>query len=210
VAFAVYLIGESKNLAGKDILLNLTYDKKTRIRSAAVNALGKMKFSESDADFSDKVSARLIELASENNPKKTFNKDIAFAFRNFKNERDIPALMNLMSHNYYGVRFTASEDLADYGDIYYNYLTDDEISSLSSNKLWFQSFLNSLINLSENKFRSIIDRILNLSISQDEVINYNLTELLHKKRESSKEGNFLTWINGIIANLEGKAVLKVR
>ena len=86
-AFSIYLIGESKNPAGKEVLLNLTYSDKVRIRSAAVNALGKMNFTESDHDFNNKVSERLIELASENNPKKIYNKDIAFAFSKFRNEK---------------------------------------------------------------------------------------------------------------------------
>lgn len=210
VAFAIYLIGESKNLAGKDVLLNLTYSQNVRIRSAAVNALGKMNFSESDSEFKNKVSDRLIELASEKNARKTYNKDIAFAFRNFKNEKDIPVLISLMSNNYFGARFNASQDLTEYGDIYYYYLTDEVISSVSSNKIWFQSFLNSLVNLSENKFRSVIEKILNLSISQDEVINYNLIELLHSKKDRSTDSNFLLWINEVISKCESKVKLKVR
>lgn len=210
ISFAIFLIGESKNLAGKDVLLNLTYNQNVRIRSAAVNALGKMIFTESDSEFKNKVSDRLIELASEKNPRKTYNKDIAFAFRNFKNEKDIPVLINMMSSNFFGVRFNASQDLTDYGDTYSNYLTDEVLSSVSSNKIWFQSFLNSLINLSENKFRNVVEKILNLGISQDEVINYNLIELLHLKRDRSKDSGFLSWINGVITNCESKAILKIK
>ena len=209
-AFAIFLLGESRNLAGKDILLSLTYDEKLRIRSAAINALGKLNFSTSDSDFTKKVSDRLIELASEKNPKRTYNKDIAFAFKNFKSEKDIPVLIDLMSYNYFGVRFIASADLAEYGDVYYNYLTDDIISAISSNKIWFQSFLNSLINLPEDKFKAVVGKILNQSISKDEVINYNLIELLGSKKERSKEDNFLSWINGVIVDLESRAKLKVR
>jgi hypothetical protein len=210
VVFSVFLIGESKNLAGKDVLLNLTYNQNVRIRSAAVNALGKMNFTDADSDFKNKVSDRLIELASEKNPRKTYNKDIAFAFKNFKNEKNIPVLIGMMSNNFYGARFNASQDLSDYGDIYSNYLTDEVIFSLSSNKIWFQSFLNSLINLSENKFRNIVEKILNMSIYQDEVINYNLIELIHSKKDRSSDSHFLSWINTVITNCESKVKLKVR
>jgi hypothetical protein len=210
VAFAIFIIGESKNLSGKDIILTMTYDDKVRIRSTAVNALGKMNFTESEAEFKNKVADRLIELANEKNPKKTYNKDIAFAFKNFKNEKNIPALINLMSYNFYGARFNASEDLTEYGDTYYNYLTDEMISTISSGKIWFQSFLNSIINLSEDKFKSMVEKILKLTISQDEVINYNLIELLHAKKVKSHNSSFLTWINGVVTNLESKTVMKVK
>lgn len=209
-SFAIFLIGDSKNPSGKDILLKMTYSDKVRLRSAAVNALGKMTFTDADEEFKNKVSARLIELASEKNPRKTYNKDIAFAFKNFRNEKNIPALIDMMSYNYYGVRFNAAEDLTDYGDTYYNYLSDNVISSIAANRLWFQSFLYSLINLSETNFKSMIEKILSMSISQDEVINYNLIELLHSKREKAKDEKFLSWINGVIQNLESKAILKVK
>jgi HEAT repeat protein len=210
MSFAIYLLGESRNLAGKDVLLRLTYDERTRIRSAAVNALGKFNLNESDPDFAEKVSDRLIELASENNPKKTYNKDIAFAFRNFKSEKDIPVLINMMSNNYYGVRFVASDDLAQYGDMYYDRLTGDVLSSVSSDRIRFIAFLNSLRSLSANKFEEIMNRILKLDISRDEAVNYNLISLLRAKRESTNDSSFLSWLNGVIAQLESRAEQKVR
>lgn len=210
ITFAIYLIGEAKNLNGKDLLLTLTYDQSIRIRSAAVNALGKLNSPQPDDEFNRKVSDRLIELAYEQNPRKTYKKDIAFAFKNYKNEKNIPALINLMSNNFYGVRFGASDALTYYGDTYYNYLTDDVISGISSNRIWFQSFLNSLNNLSENKFKSIFEKILKLSLSREEVISLNLIDLLHVKKEKSKDTEFLAWISDVTREIENKTNLKVR
>lgn len=209
-AFAIFLVGEARNLAAKDILFKLTYNDKTRIRSAAVNALGKLNLTENDAGFINKVSARLVELAFEKNPKKTYNKDIAFAFKKFKNDANIKALINLMSNNFFGARFIAADDLTDYGDSYYNFLNDNVISAISSEKLWFQAFLKSLYNLSEEKYKDVIERILKLSIAQDEVINYNLIEILKSKRENSKDDKFNSWLDGIKQNLESNTKLKVR
>lgn len=208
-AFAIYLVGEARNPAAKDILLKLTYSEKTRICSAAVNALGKLNLTGSDSDFIKKVSIRLVELASERNPKKIYNKDIAFAFKKFKNDSNIPALINLMSYNYFGARFIAAEDLTEYGDAYYNYLTDDIIASVSSDKLWFQTFLKSLSKLSEDKFRVVFEKILNLNISYD-AINYNLIEILNAKKEKSKDNNFLSWSGGVLYHLESRTNLKVK
>ncbi|RPI17488.1 MAG: hypothetical protein EHM58_09230 [Ignavibacteriae bacterium] len=209
-SFAIYLVGEARNPAAKEILLKLTYNDKSRIRSASVNALGKLNLTENDADFIQKVSNRLVELATEHHPKKTYNKDIAFAFKKFRNESSIPALINLMSYNYFGARFIAADDLTEYGDVYYNYLNNDLISNISNNKLWFQSFLKSLNNLSEDKFKAVIEKILQLNIAQDEVIIYNIIETLNTRRNSSKDPLFLDWMDGVKSNLENKTTLKIR
>lgn len=209
-SFAIYLVGEARNPAAKELLLKLTYNDKTRIRSAAVNAMGKLNLKEADSDFIKKVSARLVELASEQNPKKTYNKDIAFAFKKFKGENNIPALIILMSNNFFGARFIAADDLTDYGDTYYNYITNNIISDISSNKLWFQAFLKSLSNLSEEKYKDVIERIMKLSISKDEVINCNLIEILNAKKVKSTDNNFLNWVNEIIRSLNIRINLKVK
>ncbi|MFI5145470.1 MAG: HEAT repeat domain-containing protein, partial [Ignavibacteria bacterium] len=193
VAFAIYIIGESNNPQGGDILLKLTYDSQVRIRTAAVNALGKMNFGEQESDFKNKVAGRLIELAGENNPRKTYNKDIAFAFKNFRNSKDIPVLVEMMHNNFYGARFNAAEDLTYYGDSYYDYLTDDVISRISTDRLWFQAFLNSLTGISESKFENLFSKILGLSMSNDEVVNYNLIDLLKTKKAVSKDNEFIKW-----------------
>jgi hypothetical protein len=115
VSFACYLLGESSLPDGKEILLQLTYEDNIRIRSNAVNALGKLKIDSLDMDFITRAASRLTELYKEHSGKKLYNKDIAFAFKNFKLQSNIPVLDEMLSDNYFGVRFLAEENLKELG-----------------------------------------------------------------------------------------------
>ena len=58
VGFMCFLIGDAKNKKAKDILLQLTYDEKYRVRSSAINALAKLDFGKDDAEFIIRVSGK--------------------------------------------------------------------------------------------------------------------------------------------------------
>ncbi|MBK7160469.1 MAG: hypothetical protein IPH77_18505 [Ignavibacteria bacterium] len=60
----------------------LTNNENIRVRSAAVNALGKLKIDPADSQFTANASQRLRELAGERSIYKMLNKDIAFALKN--------------------------------------------------------------------------------------------------------------------------------
>jgi hypothetical protein len=210
VGFMCFLIGEAKNKKAKDILLQLTYDEKYRVRSSAINALAKMNFQKEDAEFTNKVSERLAVLANEKSGKKLYNKEIAFALKNFKNEKNIPALINMMSYNYYGVRFLAAEDLKDYGDVYYKYITPAVINEISGNREWVQAFLNSVANLSESDFKEVTGEILNTEKSNDEIITSSVIKMLKDKIDQSKDKKFVKWGKNLIAELNNKIHLKIK
>ncbi|MEO6694387.1 MAG: hypothetical protein ABIO41_04215, partial [Ignavibacteria bacterium] len=120
LAFICYLFGETRNPVGRNELLSLTNEESIRVRSAAVNALGKIKIDTNETEFIMQASERLRQLAAENSPFKMYNKDIAYAFKNYKNVNNIPALTEMMNYNYYGVRFNAADALKDFGKEYFN------------------------------------------------------------------------------------------
>lgn len=210
VAFICYLFGETRNPTGKEELLNLTYDRNIRIRSAAINALGKIRVDSSDIEFINKTSQRLRELAVENSNYKLYKKDIAYAFKNYFNFDNIATLIQMMSDDYFGVRFLTSDNLKAYGDNYYNYITDNLINQISTKVIWYQSFLNSLANLSDEKFKFVFERIMVLNISNSDVIKLNYIDLLKLKSNQSKDNNFISWTNNLIANFQSTSLLKVK
>ncbi len=210
VGFMCFLIGEAKNKKAKDILLQLTYDEKYRVRSSAINALAKLDFQKDDAVFTNKVSERLAQLANEKSGKKLYNKEIAFALKTFENEKNIPALIDMMSYNYYGVRFLAAEDLKDYGDLYYKYITPAVISEIAGNREWFQAFLNSLSNLSESNFKDVTDEILNTVITNDEIITSSIIKMLKDRVGVSKDKEFIKWGKNLITKLNRKINIKIK
>lgn len=209
VSFICYLFGETRNPAGKNELLQLTYDDNVRIRTSALNALGKIPADTSDIEFSSDISARLTELANENSSYKLYSKDIAYAFGNYKIRRNIPSLIDLMNYNYFGVRFLAADDLKKYGDDYFEFLTEETLIKITKDRRWFQAFLNSISNLTENNFMNLFERISRFEISNDEIIKLNYIELLKSKSQLSQSTIFKEWSERLIKEFSKGNLLKV-
>lgn len=209
ISLACYILGETKDPSGKNTLFQLTYDDNLRIRSSALNALGKIYTDSTDIEFNNKVSQRLIELAKENREQKLYNKDIAYAFKNYRNPANIDALIGLLSYDYYGVRFIAADALKDYWENNPDKL-NDAIINLSNNRIAFQALLFSLNDLSDEKFKPIIEKILTLDISNDEIVNMKLIDLIKKKKSRSVDENYSNYYSGLLASLESKSLQKVK
>jgi hypothetical protein len=210
VSFGCYIFGETKNPIGKEVLFKLTFDTNYRIRSSAINALGKIKIDNNDRDFISKVSKRLIELTNENNSRNLYNKDIAFAFKNFKDNNNISALMNLLAYNYFGVRFLASDDLKMYGDEYYNYIDESFIQTIVSKTYLLEPFLESVSNLSDIKYMTVIDKLLTYDFPADTYSYCNILSHLKTRQNISSEPGTIIWLKEKITLLENKCGLKVK
>lgn len=196
ISFVCYLFGETRNPSAKEELRQLTYDENVRVQSSAINALGKIIIDTTDTEFIYNVSARLLQLADEDSDSKVLYKDIAHALKNYKSVQSFEAYKKLLFNDYYGPRFIASEGLKPYweqGGSEYE-ITDNTISGFSSNRLAFQQFIYSISSLEENKFKEVFENILSQSISYEEVIKYNLIDLLNKKEKTSADGMFVGWI----------------
>lgn len=192
LSFVCYLFGETRNPSAKEELLQLTYDENVRIKSSAINALGKIIIDTTDTEFIIKVSARLLELANEEVDNKIIYKDIAHALKNYKSSNSFEAYKTLLFNDYYGPRFIASEGLKTYWQ--QNEITDNDISGFTSDRLAFQQFIYSISSLEENKFKEVFDKILNQNISYEEVIKYNLVDILNQKIKSAGNPLFIEWI----------------
>ncbi|MBK8554194.1 MAG: hypothetical protein IPL53_25360 [Ignavibacteria bacterium] len=209
IAFICYLFGETRNPVGKEELLNLTYDNEIRIRAVAVNALGKIKIDSNNTEFTNKTSARLRELANENSKYKLYNKDIAYAFKNYKNFDNITTLINLMNNDYFGARFLAAEGLQTYGDEYYDFINEELIKEISNDRIWYLSFLNSIENLSEDKFKEVFSELLQAGTPFPEEANLNSLDLLKRKIKKSDNPGFKDWAEEKINELQSKSILKI-
>ncbi|MCI0449849.1 MAG: hypothetical protein L0Y79_08700 [Chlorobi bacterium] len=208
VSFACYIFGETRNPRGKDILLQLTYDDNFKIRSSAVNALGKIKYDTSEVEFIKRVSDRLIELTQENSYKKLYKKDIAFAFNNYKQETNIPVLISLLNDDYYGVRFLVADALENFGDLYMNYINDINIVTGDNKSL--NAFLYSLNNLSDENFKSVIEKVLIYFVNSNQPLFENVIDVINHRKSKSDEKWFLDWSNSRVSELESVVKQKVR
>lgn len=193
LSFICYLFGETRNPSAKEELLKLTYDENVRVRSSAINALGKIILDTAyDAGFINQMSDRLLQLVNEDSDNKILYKDIAHALKNYKSPQSFEAYKKLLFNDYYGPRFVASEGLKTYWNEYP--VTDKDIITFSSDRLAFQQFLYSILSLEENKFKDTFDKILNQNISYEEVIKYNLLDLLTQREKTADEGMFTEWL----------------
>ena len=209
VAFICYLFGETRSPEGKEELLGLTYDNDIRIRTTALNALGKIKYDTLETDYISKVSGRLRELASDTSVNKLYKKDISYAFKNYKNFDNIASLINLMNFDYFGVRFPAAEALRTYGDEYYEFINNELIDTIAEDKVWFQSFLNSTEDLSDIKFRSFYEISENYYSADGSIVNLNRLELLKRKVKKLTDPEVIIWTESKITELQSKSILKI-
>jgi hypothetical protein len=209
VSLACYLLGEIGSENGKDILLTLTYDGNIRIRSSAINTLGKIKIDSEDENFMTKVANRLIELVNENSDKKLYNKDIAYTFSKYSAQQNLDALVGLLSNKFYGARFLASNALQEYWKLY-GAPDNSILLRLEPNMLAFQAFLYSLVDLPDEKFKPLVEQITTLPIASDEIVNMNLIDLLKVKKSKSIDENYKNYYSGLLTNLELKSLQKVK
>ncbi len=192
LSFVCYLYGETRNPSAKEELLLLSYDENIRVRSSAINALGKIIVDTNDTEFINKVSARLLELADEEVDNKIIYKDIAHALKNYKSSNSFEAYKTLLFNDYYGPRFIASEALKTYWN--QNEITDKDISGFTSDRLAFQQFIYSISSLEENMFKEVFEKILNQNISYEEDIKYNLVDILNHKIKTTDNALFIEWM----------------
>lgn len=210
VSFACYIFGETRNPQGKDILLQLTYDDNYRVRSSAINALGKIKYSEGDIEFKNKASGRLRTLAGEYSDKKLYRKDIAFALGNYMLPENIPVLIQMLKDEYYGARFLASDDLKMFEDVYMSYINDITVYSVSDEYSWMNPFLYSLLKLSDENFKIVYGMVKNELANKDGLLYENLADIIRLRRGKSSEPGFIDWSNSELLELNNGLKQKVR
>lgn len=202
VSFICYLFGETGSTIGKDQLLALTFDENKRIRSSAVNALGKIKIESTDTDFISSASERLRELAAQDDSSRMLRKDIAYAFRKYSSPENIPVLMNMLGDDYFGSRFLSADCLASYGSEYYSRLTNGLSYNIPSETPADIAFLQSLASadlLTMNYFIDIID----IDQSSSGYL-LALAVLLSNKESEFNDIQFSARAGEIIKNIENK------
>jgi hypothetical protein len=205
-----YIFGETKDPSAKDYLLKLTYDDNYRVRSSAINALGKINNDRSDKDFIEKVTKRLGELASERSDKKIYNKDIAFALGNYISPNGMQILLDMLGNNYYGARFVAADNLRKYPDLVTVTYTDNAVPEYFYNERALIAFIRALTALNSNDFK-LVYSFLNISpLYNNEAVVYNLVSLLKNKIDSSGDKGIDVWYQNELDKLQSLVPLKVR
>lgn len=205
-----YIFGETKDPSAKDYLLQLTFDENYRLRSSAINALGKINYDKTDKEFIDKVILRLSELAAENSPKKLYNKDIAFALGNYISPLGMQTLLGMLNNSFYGARFVAAENLKKYSELALVTLGSNAIPEYLSNERSLIAFTQAMSQLNSNDFKVLFTYLIVSPVYNNEAVIYNLISLLKYKIESSGEKGLDVWYRNEIDKLQMKVSLKVK
>lgn len=198
IAFICYLFGETGNPEGKEELLQLMPDGSMKVKTSAVNALGKIRLTDEDNNFKERVSERLRDLAFSDSESKLLNKDVSFAFKKYMLKENIPALMHLLGSGYFGARFNAAECLKKYGDEYSgiteNIITRDKLLKLP----YGISYAESLRELQESKFKQIFESLSGTTGFSDIPFRLKLLELIKYRQSLSTDNAFKDWCNSMI------------
>ena len=207
-----YIFGETKDPSAKDYLLQLTYDDNYRLRSSAINALGKINYDTNDVEFIEKVTKRLGKLATERSDKKIYNKDIAFALNNYKlNFYCLDGIYSLLNNNYYGARFLAAQSLEKFNveTVLFMVFGDDEIIK-DKQKLGFQAFLFYSSNIPDTIFQLLIPFVKESPVFRFDEIKYNLIDALKYRMDKSADIKFTDWCKQEIYILQSQVPLRVK
>jgi len=210
VSFACYIFGETRNSAGKEILYDLTFDDNYKIRSSAINALGKINYDASDTEFAEKVSKRLSELAMEKSDKKLYNKDIAYALGNYKTMTGFASLQSILNYPYFGVRFLAADNMGKSQYLPNLLLTDSRYPDIPQEEIPLIAFMQALGNLKESDFIAFIGFILINPATENESVVLNLIGAIQNRRDKSADTSFIKWCNDEVKVLQLKVNQRVR
>ncbi|HRE09566.1 MAG TPA: hypothetical protein PK605_07025 [Ignavibacteria bacterium] len=205
-----YIFGETKDPLAKDYLLQLTYDENYRLRSSAINALGKIKYDTTDVEFINKVTTRLSELAAEHSDKKLYNKDIAFALGNYITPSGVRTLLDMLGNPFYGARFVAADNLRKFPDLLNTVITSDFIPEYFMDELSMIAFINSLYGLNSNDLKIMLNYMSASPVYHSEAVTYNLIELFKYKIENSGDKGIDVWYQNQLNELQSKVPLKVK
>jgi hypothetical protein len=210
VSFACYIFGETKNPHGIGILLQLTYDENYRVRSSAINALGKIKYDTTEADFINRVVTRLGELASEESEKKLYNKDIAFALGNYITPNSFEILLGMLKNPYYGARFVAAENLKKFPQLTMMTMTDNALPNFPKDEIPLTAFVQCLNALPDNDFMIFVSFLKMMPEYESEFVKINMIGQIIQKKNVSVNPDFVKWCESEIELLKGFVGQKVR
>lgn len=205
-----YIFGETKDPSAKDYLLQLTYDDNYRLRSSAINSLGKIKYDTNDVEFINKVTSRLSELAAERSEKKLYNKDIAFALGNYITPSGVRTLLDMLGNPFYGARFVAADNLKKFPELLNTVITSDFIPEYFMDELSMVAFINSLYGLNSNDLKIMLIYMSASPVYSSEAVTYNLIELFKYKIENSGEKGIDVWYQNQLNELQSQVPLKVK
>ena len=205
-----YLYGETKSPLGKDALLELTYNPDIRVRSSAVLALGKINYDPADITFIEEVSKRLRELRLENTGSKVYEKNLAYAFKNYPDVSNFPVVFERLNSDFFGARFLYAEALSKYPG-YYAFIFGIGLDNLNyqlPEEYALTAFIYSLDNMTDEEYRSIAGYIVPLFPWTD-AQKYTFIKSIMQKRDSSEDAEFKQWADDKINFLKEGLPLKV-
>ena len=210
LSMMAYLYGETKSPLGKDALLELTYNPDIRVRSSAVLALGKINYDPADITFIEEVSKRLRELRLENTGSKVYEKNLAYAFKNYPDVSNFPVVFERLNSDFFGARFLYAEALSKYPG-YYAFIFGIGLDNLNyqlPEEYALTAFIYSLDNMTDEEYRSIAGYIVPLFPWTD-AQKYTFIKSIMQKRDSSEDAEFKQWADDKINFLKEGLPLKV-
>ena len=153
--FICYLLGEFGDNSYTGLLLSLTDYKSIKVKSFAVNALGKIK--NPDENKKQVIIQKLRELKEIKTDYITFYKDIVFCMGKYESEFSYLALLEFLNPEYhYSIRIPASRILKNFNKSF-SYLIDKDIAEkISREQISLFWFINSLTDVDEKEFHRIL------------------------------------------------------
>jgi hypothetical protein len=196
LSMIAYLFGFTNSSEGREALYLLTFEDNIRVRTNAINSLGKLSLDTlTQMDFIKKVSQRLADLTIEKSDQKFYMKDIAFALNNYKGDLSMFTLLKMLGYDYFPVRMLSADALQEYGNEYLKAIesVDGGLSKIVNYPQEIvYAFLISIRNLEDRSFMKTYDEIIRL-IPDNEILKLNIANEMKLKSAATSNNKLKTW-----------------
>lgn len=184
LTYICFLLGEYGNNAYTGLLLSLTEYENIKIKSSAVNALGKIK--NPDANHRQAILEKLGELKDIKTDYISLYKDIVFCLGHYESESSYLTLLEFLNSDYhYTVRLLSSDILKYFNNRFSYLINKSNINNFTNDLTKLYWFVNSLGETNKSEF----DRIIGLIDSEIVTENTNIgTKIAVVIKERQKKG----------------------
>lgn len=183
LSFICSLIGENGNNVYTKLLLSLTDYKSIKVKSSAVNALGKIR--NPDTDNKQIVINKLTELKNIKTDYITFYKDLVFCLSRYESESSYLTLLEFLNSEYhYSIRIPASEFLKYYNKEFSYRIDKGIVENISHNEMTLYWFINSMAEVNEKEFYRILGLLESGPYINTSNIRFKLTSIIKQRLKS--------------------------
>jgi hypothetical protein len=197
------MLGEYGDISNIDLLLTLSDYNSIKVKSSALNALGKIN--EPEKFYSNIIIIKKIDsLKNIKTDYAGFYKDIVFCLRNYESEKSYMMLLEFIKSDYhYSIRFPASNALKEFNKKYSYLITRNIITNLANDEIAIYALVNTLAKVNDKEFERIYNEIESIPLNVSAPIKYAVTNVIKERLKAGFSSEHTEYLVSKLNRLNG-------